>query len=321
MMISEFLALPSSLVLGLLLGPIALVIVCISYLKLIWRVGTNFPNVSRFVSLDNAFLMDPTLAMSAKQLSSKIRDPDDPLTAESLLEMFISQCSRVNPLTQSVVGTRYSHARQEAKAIDRLVQESQIPRGCSEFWGVPIVVKECFEMEGMPFTGGLLGRKDVVGLTTGPVISKVQHEGAIVFASTNTSEACMYHESLNHIYGTTHNPYDLRRTAGGSSGGCAAAVASCCAPFAVTSDVGGSTRIPALYNCLFGHKPTGGAISNQNTFPLVGARAVNRFCQLGPTCRHSEDLWPLLQSMLSRDAASPLVDETIVSSISASSLP
>jgi Asp-tRNA(Asn)/Glu-tRNA(Gln) amidotransferase A subunit family amidase len=314
MMVSEFLANPSSLLLGILLGPIALVIVLISYLKLIWRVGTNFPNVANFVTLDNAYLMNPTLAMSAKQLSSKIRDPNDSLTAESLLEMFISQCSRVNPLIQSVVGTRYPQAREEAKAIDRLVQKNQIPRDCSEFWGVPIVVKECFEMEGMPFTGGLLGRKDVIGVSTGPVISKVQQEGAIVFASTNTSEACMYHESVNHVYGATHNPYDLRRTAGGSSGGCASAVASCCAPFAVTSDVGGSTRIPALYNCLFGHKPTGGVISNRNTFPLVGTHAVNRFCQLGPTCRHSEDLWPLFQSMLSRDPASPLVDETIVSS-------
>jgi fatty acid amide hydrolase 2 len=122
----------------------------------------------------------------------------------------------------------------------------------------------------------------------------------------------MYHESVNHVYGTTHNPYDLRRTAGGSSGGCAAAVAACCAPFAVTSDVGGSTRIPALYNGLFGHKPTGGVISNLNTFPAVGDKGVNRFCQLGPTCRHSEDLWPLLESMLSREASHPLVDETVV---------
>jgi fatty acid amide hydrolase 2 len=319
-MISEFLANPSSLLLGLLLGPIAIVLILIGHFKRIWRVGTNVPNVSNFVTLENPHLMNPTLAQSAKQLSSKIRDPEDPLTAESLLEMFISQCYRVNPLIQAVVGTRYSQARDEAKAIDKLVQENRIPKDCSEFWGVPIVVKECFEMEGMPFTGGLLGRRDVIGLSTGPVIAKVQQEGAIVFASTNTSEACMYHESQNHVYGTTHNPYDFRRTAGGSSGGCASAVASCCAPFAVTSDVGGSTRIPALYNCLFGHKPTGGSIGNQNTFPLVGTKAVNRFCQLGPTCRHSEDLWPLFQSMLSRDpaSASPLVDETIVSDASPS---
>jgi fatty acid amide hydrolase 2 len=311
-MFSEFLSNPSSLLLAVILGPITLILVLISHLKRVWAIGTNYFNVSNFVSDHNDLIMNPLLALSASQLGLKIRDPSDAVTAEILLEMFISQSLRVNPLLQAIVGTRYDQARVEAQEIDRLVREGKVPLDCRAFWGVPIVVKECFEMKDMPFSGGLWGRRDVVGLSTGPVISQVQRDGAIIFASTNTSEACMYHESVNHVYGTTHNPYDLRRTAGGSSGGCASAVAACCAPFAVTSDVGGSTRIPALYNCLFGHKPTGGAICNKNTFPPVGDKGVKRFCQLGPTCRHSEDLWPLLESMLSREADAPLVDECVV---------
>ena len=73
------------------------------------------------------------------------------------------------------------------------------------------------------------------------------------------------------MYGTTNNPYDFGRTAGGSSGGIGAAVSACMAPLGVSSDVGGSTRIPALYNGLFGHKPTGGAVSNENTYPSCGS--------------------------------------------------
>ena len=116
----------------------------------------------------------------------------------------------------------------------------------------------------MPYTAGLVGRKGVLGRVTGPVVTQVQTlTGAIVLASTNISEACMWHESCNHVYGSTNNPYDFSRTAGGSSGGCGAAVASCMVPVSMASDVGGSIRIPALYNGLFGHKPTG-----EETTPL-----------------------------------------------------
>lgn len=108
------------------------------------------------------------------------------------------------------------------------------------------------------------------GTNTAVAIKQLQDSGAIVLGSTNISEACMWHESHNTIYGTTYNPYDFGRTAGGSSGGIGAAVSSCMAPIGVSSDVGGSTRIPALYNGLFGHKPTGGAVSNGNTFPSCG---------------------------------------------------
>lgn len=285
-------------------------LILLSYFKLLFQISLSYFNLSSFINKYNSNIINPILLLSSCQLSKKIKDKNDQLTSEILLDMFISHINKVNPLINSIVGTRYNQARIEAKNIDKLVKEDKIPNNCSLFWGVPILVKECFEIENMPFTGGLIGRKGIVGSCTGPVIQKVQEAGAIVFASTNTSEACMYHESINHVYGCTNNPYDLRRSAGGSSGGCGAAVSACCAPFAVTSDVGGSTRIPALYNCLFGHKPTGGAISNKNTFPTVGESGIKRFCQLGPTCRHSEDLWPLFQTMLSRETL--LVDEDIV---------
>lgn len=80
----------------------------------------------------------------------------------------------------------------------------------------------------------------------------------VVLGVTNTSEACMFHESNNPIYGLTKNPYSLNHSAGGSSGGSAAACAAGAVPVAVASDVGGSIRIPSHFCGLFGHKPTGG---------------------------------------------------------------
>lgn len=157
------------------------------------------------------------------------------------------------------MATRFDQARSEASVVDTAVAACHddsvvLPPFC----GVPLVIKEVFEFEGLPYTAGLVGRKGTVGRVTGPVLTQVQQQtGAIVLASTNISEACMWHESTNHVYGTTNNPYDFSRTAGGSSGGCGAAVASCMVPVSIASDVGGSIRIPALYNGLFGHKPTG----------------------------------------------------------------
>jgi fatty acid amide hydrolase 2 len=101
-------------------------------------------------------------------------------------------------------------------------------------------------------------------------------------------------ESSNPVHGRTNNVYDASRTVGGSSGGTAATVSALGAPFAITSDVGGSTRIPSLFNGLFGLKPTGGAVSNDGTTPTVINR-TNWFCQLGPCARHAEDLLPLLK--------------------------
>lgn len=167
----------------------------------------------------------------------------------------------MDPYLRAVVATRFEQARLEATQVDKALvaaEETEEKDAFPPFYGVPLVIKEVFEFEGLPFTGGLMGRKGVVGHVTAPAVAQVQQlTGAIVLASTNISEACMWHESTNHVYGSTNNPYDFSRTSGGSSGGCGAAVAACMVPVSIASDVGGSIRIPALYNGLFGHKPTG----------------------------------------------------------------
>jgi fatty acid amide hydrolase 2 len=105
---------------------------------------------------------------------------------------------RTNIYLNAVVATRFAEARKEAAAADAAVREGAVPADCP-LWGVPFVTKECFEFPEMPYTVGIVGRKNVVGGKTTPSVAALQRAGGIVLASTNTSEGCMWHESSNKV--------------------------------------------------------------------------------------------------------------------------
>ena len=257
-----------------------------------------FERFKRFSSTDGTYDFPAApepgsiLHLSATQLGSMVRERM--VSSQALTEMCIRRIERVNPYLNAVVGVRFEAAREEAKAVDAMVASGE---SLPPFAGVPIISKECYETVGMPFTGGVVGRKHVVGESNSPVVQQCMDAGMIVLGVTNTSEACMFHESNNLVHGQTNNPYDLSRSPGGSSGGCAAITATGSVPMAIASDVGGSIRIPAAFCGLFGHKPTGGVVSNARTYPSTGERGVDRFCQLGPITRHAEDLFPFLTTL------------------------
>ncbi|KAA0173175.1 hypothetical protein FNF27_05400 [Cafeteria roenbergensis] len=122
--------------------------------------------------------------------------------------------------------------------------------------------------------------------------------GLIPLFSTNLSELCLWYEATNPVYGRSNNPYDLLRTVGGSSGGEACVVASGAVPLGVGSDIGGSIRMPAAFNGVFGHKPTGGLVPGTGQFPF----ATTRLLCTGPIARYAEDLWPALCVVAGADA-------------------
>ncbi|GBG32663.1 Glutamyl-tRNAGln amidotransferase subunit A, mitochondrial [Hondaea fermentalgiana] len=253
---------------------------------------------------------DPRLAWSTLTLAQKLREGE--VTSYEMVELYISQLERVDVHLHAVVGNCFKDALRDAKDADDLLAEAR-RKGSTDslpdFLGVPFISKEVFEYPGFPFTGGIVGRREVRGRARNPVLQRLQDEGAIILACGNTSEACMWSESSNPVHGRTCMPYDLRRTCGGSSGGTAALVSALGGSFGVTSDVGGSTRIPALYNGLFGHKPTGGAVPNTRCIPKVHG-LVERYCQLGPTARYAHDLFPLLETMAGRLKLEDLEDAT-----------
>src|SRR5437763_1819730 len=123
---------------------------------------------------------------------------------------------------------------------------------------------------------------------------------------TNTSEATTCIESSNHLYGRTNNPYNPKRTAGGSSGGEGAAIGAGFAPIGLGTDIGGSIRLPAFFNGVFGHKPSPGLVPCSGHFPAPAGDGAAQMLAAGPLARRAEDLMPFLRAVAGRDEGDPV---------------
>ena len=231
--------------------------------------------------------------LSGKELASRIRARK--IRSVDLVEAHIREVERVNPRIHAVVKTRFDEAREEAARADERVR-SEAPESLPPLLGVPCTIKESFCLTGMPNTSGLVSRIGTVATEDATTVARLRAAGAIPMGVTNTSELCMWMESTNKVYGRTNNPYDVRRIVGGSSGGEGAIVGSGASPFGLGSDIGGSIRMPAFFNGVFGHKPTGGLVPNTGQYPLAEGPAA-RYCTTGPLTRRAEDL-PFLLSIL-----------------------
>src|SRR5206468_12422015 len=134
--------------------------------------------------------------------------------------------------------------------------------------GVPVTIKEMLAVEGMPHTGGYVHRRKFRETADAPVVARLRDAGAIVLGLGNTCGFLIWIESNNPLYGRVSCAYDPKRTAGGSSGGDGAIVGSGGAPVALGSDLGGSVRIPAFFNGVFGHLPSPGLVPLTGHFPM-----------------------------------------------------
>src|SRR5204863_4471865 len=192
-------------------------------------------------------------------------------------------------------------ARVEADAADaRMAAGGELP----PFLGVPCTIKEIFNVEGLPHTAGLEGRRGVRARSTAPAAQRLLDSGAILLGLTNTSELALWFETENPVYGRTSNPYDPGRTAGGSSGGCGAAVGSGGVPVSLGTDTGGSLRVPAFCCGVFAHKPSRGLVPLELDFPRFEGETT-RIVTFGPTTRRAEDLMPLLSVLAGTDLPAP----------------
>ncbi len=234
--------------------------------------------------------MDAVLLLSASELARRVRTRE--LGSRAIVEAHIAHATKVNPSLNAIVADRFAQARAEADAADVRVREGtdDLP----PFHGVPCTIKECFALEGMPWTAGLLSRKGTLADRDAPAVARMRAAGFIPLGVTNTSELCMWMESTNRVYGRTSSAYDPRRTAGGSSGGEGAIVGAGASPVGLGSDIGGSIRMPAFFNGVFGHKPSGGLVPGAGQFPVATGRA-RRMLSTGPLTRHARDLMPVLR--------------------------
>lgn len=247
--------------------------------------------------------MNSLLTSSATRLASLIRNRE--VSSAEVVEAHIQQIRKVNPVINAVVCDRFDQARQEAAAADNRVKSSQREE-LPPFLGVPITIKEAFALTGMPNSSGLLARKGVISSTDAPTVARLREAGAIPLGVTNLSELCMWMESSNPVYGRTRNPYNPKRTAGGSSGGEGAIVGAGASPFGLGSDIGGSIRMPAFFNGVFGHKPSSFTVPNAGQHPISENDAL-RYLSTGPLCRRAEDLMPVLRLLAGPHPLSPEV--------------
>jgi fatty acid amide hydrolase 2 len=228
---------------------------------------------------------------SAVELARAIRVRE--LTAREVVEAHVEHARRVNDRVKALCAERFDRALEEADAADERVRAgADLP----PLLGVPCTIKESFAVEGMPNAAGLVARRDHRAEQDAPAVARLREAGAIPIGVTNTSEATMWIESYNRLYGRTHNAYDPRRTAGGSSGGEGAAIGSGMAPIGLGTDIGGSIRLPAFFNGVFGHKPSPGVVSHGGHFPAPAGDGSERMLAAGPLARRAEDLMPFLRA-------------------------
>jgi Asp-tRNA(Asn)/Glu-tRNA(Gln) amidotransferase A subunit family amidase len=223
------------------------------------------------------------------------------LSPVELIEAHLSRIELLQPKINAFVEVDAERALKQARAAEDAVG---IVQQLGPLHGVPISIKSAIDVTGMRCEAGTKLRQGYVAACDAPLVTRLRRAGAIVLGVTNTPELLMAWETDNLIYGSTNNPWDLSRTAGGSSGGEAAAIAAGCSAGGVGSDGGGSIRVPAHFCGICGLKPTPGRIPATGHFPQsVGPFALTGV--VGPIARTIEDLALLFQVMQGPDVGDP----------------
>ena len=249
----------------------------------------------------------PPLALterSATQLAAAIRARE--LTAREVVDAHIALIERRNPSINAVVATRFDAARAEADAADERLESRRGRKDPPPLLGVPCTIKESFALAGMPHTSGSVNRRERIADESATAVTRLMEAGAIPLGVTNTSELTLWIESENRVWGRTDNAYDPTRTAGGSSGGEGASIGSGFAPIGLGTDIGGSIRLPAFFNGVFGHKPSGAVVPHTGHYPAPNERG-SFLLGTGPLARCAEDLMPALRAIAGPDGIDPSV--------------
>lgn len=235
-----------------------------------------------------------------KEITQGIRSKD--VSPVEIVELHLKRVETLQPKLNAFAHLDAEGAREQARAA-----EISVRRGAQlgPLHGVPLSIKSCIDVAGWPCPAGSLLRKDYVPKEDAPLVSRLKAAGAILLGNTNTPEFLMAYETDNWLTGKTSNPWNLAHSAGGSSGGEAAAIASGCSAGGVGSDGGGSIRVPAHFCGICGLKPTPGRVPATGHFP-PGAGAFSWIGVVGPMARKIADVRLLFEVMAGPDAGDAL---------------
>ncbi|PBB27085.1 MULTISPECIES: amidase [unclassified Mesorhizobium] len=211
------------------------------------------------------------------------------ISAVEALDAHLAQIDRHNEGVNAVISLDREGAYERAGKADAALARGATP---GPLHGVPFTLKDMHETIGMKTTVGFPPFADYVASHDSPVVARLKAAGGVLMAKTNVATMLSDWQSNNPLFGRTSNPWNLERTAGGSSGGAAAAVAAGMTPFDVGTDMQDSIRLPAAFCGVYGLKPTEHRVSLAGAFPNPGnaARSVRLMSCLGPLARSVDDL-------------------------------
>jgi AtzE family amidohydrolase len=233
-------------------------------------------------------------------------------TAASVLAETKALIHARNPGLNCFTATTFERAEREAAAIDALQAQG---RALPPLAGVPYAVKNLFDIEGMvTLAGAKVNASNAPAAADATIVARMQRAGAVLVGALNMEELAYGFVTENPHYGTTRNPHDHSRAAGGSSGGSAAAVGAGMVPISLGSDTSGSIRVPASLCGVFGLKPTYGRLPRSGTFPFV-----NSFDHVGPFGSSVSDLALSYDAMQGPDPRDPACAQRAVEPVAAAS--
>ena len=232
---------------------------------------------------------------SATALAAQIQRKE--IGCAELLLLYFERVDRLNPALNAIVVQRRDEAMERAQAADAALAKGE---RWGPLHGVPMTVKESYDVAGMPTTWGASHLKDNIAAQDALSIARLKHAGVVIFGKTNVPLMLADFQSYNDIYGTTNNPWDVDRAPGGSSGGSAAALAAGLTGIETGSDIGGSIRNPAHFCGVFGHKPTWNLLPPRG-HAMPGVLTPSDISAIGPLARSAADLETAVRIMAGPD--------------------
>ncbi|WP_433716613.1 amidase [Nocardia sp. CA-084685] len=234
---------------------------------------------------------------SAEQLAAALRAGE--VTSAELTEEAIARIERHDKAINAICVPDFERARAAARDAD----EARAHGEDRPLLGIPVTVKESYNMAGLPTTWGMPQFANYLPAEDAVAVSRLKAAGAVILGKTNVPFMLQDWQSFNEIYGTTNNPWDHGRTSGGSSGGSAAALASGFGALSIGSDLAGSLRNPAHFCGVYAHKPTFGLVASRGMVPPPAPALPSEgdLGVCGPMARTARDLTLLLDVMAGPD--------------------
>ncbi len=227
------------------------------------------------------------LFMSATEIAAKIRNKE--VTSYEVVSAYLQQIDAQNDIFNAVVLVDKENALRQAQLADKAIKNGD---NSGKLHGVPITIKDNYLTKGLTTTSGYEPLRNNIPTIDAELVKLLKSEGAIIIGKTNLSALAMDMQTDNAIFGKTNNAWDITRTSGGSSGGCAVALATGMTSLSFGNDLAGSIRIPSAYCGVYGFKPTFGGVSLQGiqTDPKEKTNGLKSLAVAGPLARTIEDL-------------------------------